>query len=73
MKNYLHKPIKVLQFVSCRKIQQYLELLRNMLPFSTITHVQTDSRILQEIFLHVIPVRMIVPCSEGTHSCLQAC
>ena len=32
-----------------------------MLAFSTVSHLQTESGIYQGIFVHVIPVRIIVP------------
>ena len=55
MKIYLHKPIKILQLFSREKIQNFLTQLRNILAIS-------ESRIYEEIFLHVIPVPIIVLC-----------
>ena len=55
MKIYLHKPIKILQLFSREKIQKFLTQLRNILAIS-------ESRIYEEIFLHVIPVPIIVLC-----------
>ena len=40
------------------------------LAFSTISHLQTESRIPQENFLHVVPVRIIVPWYDGLQSSL---
>ena len=58
MKTYLRKPIKILQFPSRGKNKMLTEL-RNILAFSTISHLQAESRIEQEI-LHVIPVRTVI-------------
>ena len=61
MKTYLHKLIKILQFFSRGVNQKFLSSLRNILTFSITSHLQAVSRIWQEIFLHVIPVHIIVP------------
>ena len=60
MKTCLHKPIKILQFLSRGEIQKFLTKLRNILAFSTISHLQAESCIYQVILLHVIPVCIIV-------------
>ena len=60
-KVYLHRPIKILQFLTLAKIQNCLTELKNILDFLTMRHLQTESRISQGIFLHVTPVRIIVP------------
>ena len=61
MKTYLHKLIKILQFFSRGGNQKFLSSLRNILTFSITSHLQAVLRIWQEIFLHVIPVHIIVP------------
>ena len=60
-KAYLHRPIKILHFLTTARIQKCLTQLQNILAFLTINHLQTESWIQQGIFLHVIPVRIIVP------------
>ena len=55
---YLHRLIKILHFLSPAKIKTKLH---NILAFITINHLQAESHIKQGIFLHVIPVRIIVP------------
>ena len=66
MKTYSYKPSKVLKFLSHGKTQKHLTWLRNILAFSTISHPQAESRIQQDIFLHVISVRIIVSCYNQT-------
>ena len=44
MKTYLHKPIKILQFLLRGKFQKSLTQLRNILVFLTTSHVQAESR-----------------------------
>ena len=58
MKTYLHRPINILEFLTFGRIQKYLTLKC----FSFLSNA--PSRIKQGIFLHVIPVRIIVPCAE---------
>ena len=48
-------------FFSRGEIQKWLMQLWNTLPFSKISHLQAEWCIEQGIFLHVIPVRIIVP------------
>ena len=60
-KAYLHRPIKILHFLTTARIQKCLIQLQNILAFLTINHLQTESWIQQGIFLHVILVRIIVP------------
>ena len=60
-KAYLHRPIKILNFLTPAGIQKN-NILENILGFLTINNLQTDSRIQQGVLLHVIPVRIIVPC-----------
>ena len=62
-KAYLQRPIKILHFLTPARIQKCLKSIQNILAFLTINHLQADSYIWQGIFLHVIPVRIIVPCS----------
>ena len=61
MKTHLHKPIKILQSLSRGKTKKFSTKIRNILAFSKINDPQAKSRIQQEIFLHVIPIRIIVP------------
>ena len=61
-KAYLHKPSKVLHFLTPAIIQKCLTCLQNILAFLTINHLQAESRIKQGIFLNVIPAHIIVPC-----------
>ena len=60
-KAYLDTPIKILNFVTPARIQKCLTKLQNILALLTINHLQAEPRIQQEIFLHVIPVRIIIP------------
>ena len=62
----LHRPIKILHFLTPARIQKCLTQLQNILAFLTINHLQAESRIQQGIFLHVIPVCVIVPCIYST-------
>ena len=64
MKTYLPKSVKIIHFLSRGKTQKCSTKLCYILAFSTIRHLQTESRIQQEIFLHVILVRIVVPCSH---------
>ena len=58
---YLHKPIKILHFLTPARIQKGLTYLQNILAFLTTNHPQDEPPIQQGIFLHVIPVHIIVP------------
>ena len=60
-KAYLHKPIKILHFLIPARIQKCLTYLQNILAFLTTNHLQDEPPIQQGIFLHVIPVHIIVP------------
>ena len=60
-KTYLHRPIKILHFLIPARTQKCLTKLQNILVFLTLNHLQADSGIQQGIFLHVIPVCVIVP------------
>ena len=66
-KAYLHRPTKILHFLTPSGIQKCFTQLQNILAFLTINHLQADSRIEQRIFLHVILVRIIIPCCEGAY------
>ena len=44
-KAYLHRPIKILHFLTPTRIQKCLTLLQNILAFLTINHLQAESRI----------------------------
>ena len=61
-KAYLHRPIRILYFLTPARIQKYLTKLQNILVFLRINHLQAELCIYQGIFLHVIPVRITVPC-----------
>ena len=45
MKTYLHRPIKILQFLTPARIQKCSKYLQNILAFLTIRRLQADSRI----------------------------
>ena len=57
MKAYMYRPIKILQLLARARFQKVLTSLKNILALLTILHVQ-------EIFLYVIPVRIMVPCLQ---------
>ena len=57
-KPYLHRTIKILNFLASTRIQKYLTALQNILDFLTTNHLQAESRLQEAIFLHVIPVRI---------------
>ena len=61
-KAYLHRPIKILHFLTSARIKKCLAYLQNILAFLTRNHLQVELRIWQGIFLHVFPVYIIVPC-----------
>ena len=44
-KVYLHRPIKILDFLTPARIQKYLTELQNILAFLTINHPQAELRI----------------------------
>ena len=48
-KTYLHKPIKILEFLSRGKIEECLPWFQNISLLSAINHVQAESRIKQDI------------------------
>ena len=52
-KPYLHRPIKILHFLTPGRIQKRLNITSKYLAFLTI-NLQAESPIKQEIFLHVI-------------------
>ena len=58
-KVYLQGPIKILHFPTPARTQKYLTQLQNTLAFLTIK--PSASWVVQEISLHVIPVRILVP------------
>ena len=64
----LRRPIKILQFLILARTQKCFAELQNILAFLKINHLESESRILQGIFLHVILLRIIVPwyCSALT-------
>ena len=41
--------------------------MQNILAFLTIDHLQAESAILQETFLHVIPIWIILACYQVTN------
>ena len=43
-KAYLHRPIKILHFLTPAIIQKYLTHLQSILAFLTINHLQAESR-----------------------------
>ena len=47
---FLHRPIKILHFLTPARIQKCLTKLQNMLAFLTVNHHQDESRICQGIF-----------------------
>ena len=44
-KTYLHKPIKILEFLAPARIQKCLTQLQNILAILAIQHLQVDSGI----------------------------
>ena len=44
-KAYMHRPIKILHFLTPTRIKKCLTQLRNILAFLTINHLQAESRI----------------------------
>ena len=60
-KAYLHRPIKVLQFLTPVRIQKCLTKLQKKKSFLIINYLQAEQRIQQGIFLRAIPVCIIVP------------
>ena len=59
-KVYMHIPLKILYFVTPAKTQKYLIKRQNILSILAIKHLQAESHIQQTIFLHAIPVVIIV-------------
>ena len=59
-KAYLQRTIKILHFLTPMKIQKCFTKLENILAFLTINHLQAESHRYQGIFIHVIPVNIIV-------------
>ena len=46
MKTYLHRPIKILQFLTFARIKKCLKQYRNILALSPMRHLQAEPRIL---------------------------
>ena len=58
-KAYLYRPVKILHFLTPARVRKHLTYLQNILDFLTINHLQAESSILEGIFLHAIPFRII--------------
>ena len=61
MKTLSHRAMIILQFLTPRRIEKMFNITSNYLAFFEVRHLQADYRILREVPLHVIPVRIIVP------------
>ena len=57
-KAYFHRPIKILHLLTPKKM---FNINSNYPAFLTINHLQTESQIQQGVFLHVIPIHILVP------------
>ena len=55
--------VDIIKFSDFQKINADVSKT-HILSFLTTDHLQAEWRIWQEIFLHVIPVRIIVPCID---------
>ena len=71
-KAYFHRPIKILHFFTSARIQKCLTQPQNFLSFLTINHLQAESCVWQGVFLHVLPVRIIVPSSRPEFACSKS-
>ena len=60
-KPLLHRPIKILHFLTPARIQKCLTQHQNILAFLTINHPQAELLMQQRNFLDVIPVLILVP------------
>ena len=65
MKTYLHRAIKIQQFLHPREFKKVEHNFKIIQLSITIHQLQAESRIEQGIYSHIIPVLIIVPCSHA--------
>ena len=61
MKTYLYRAVKIQQLLTSWRTQNFNHNFEMSVKFLTIHNLQAESPIWKVIFLHVIPVRIVVP------------